>query len=206
MQSTIVREKDNATYSLKDWNTLRSNTDEIFIIRVHKNRHKNRWKKRLIENLTHHKHAQKSRLSKCTFPQLYVLYASVEAYLHIGTEIRRVRKIINDYMVRGWRDKSYNRPDSFNIKYLYDHRIDRHELGFIAKKILANSMLGQEAKTMINKKMRVIAKNRRSVKHMLVNNKRMIENCSYNKPLNCAGLFSMAGVPVFGKASTDDIP
>ena len=118
-QSTTITKLDGKEqkFKLDKFTSLKSNKDEMFEIHVHKNRHRNGWKKRLIESLLHHRHTQKKLLRKLTFSQLYDVYASADAYVLPGPDNRRVKKIIHEYMTRGWQDKSFNKPESFNVKY-----------------------------------------------------------------------------------------
>lgn len=174
-------------FTLDKFTSLKSNRDEELEIHVKKNWRRNGWKKRLIEKLLLHRNTEKKLLKVLTFPQLYDVFAAADAYAPAGPDNRRVKKILHDYMTKGWKDKSFNKPESFNVKYLYDHRIEAKELEFIAKKILHLSALGPEAKRMIEKKMRVVAKNRSAVKAMLVNNKRAIENFTADRIPTCVG-------------------
>ena len=166
---------------------LRSNIESTFTIRVHRNRHTNAWKKRTIETIEHHRHGQKQALKRCTFPMLHDLYCAVDAYIHSQPARRRVRKIIDSYMTVGWTEKKYNRPKSFNVRYLYDHRIDEQKLRRKAEEIVEKSKIGEETKRMILLKLRVIAKRRKTIKEQLVNNKKFTRTWSKQHGPRCIG-------------------
>ena len=67
-----------------------------------------------------------------------------------------MKKLIDNFMSAGWTEKQYSRPRSFNLKYLYDHRIDANELRHLTQIILNKSSLGDDAIHMIKEKTRII--------------------------------------------------
>ena len=118
---------------------------------------------------------------------LYELYCAVPAYLEKPTDQRRVQKIIDNYIERGWTKKIFNKPRNYNVRYLYDHRIDIRTMNMITRSIVTKSKLEKYTEEMILQKIRIIPKNRKSIKQILVNNKRKIEEWSDTKEPICIG-------------------
>ena len=74
-------------------------------------------------------------------------------------------------MARGWTNKKYNKPKDFNIRFIYDHRINETELKSWINNMIVNTDLEKNTIKMINTRIRTIPKNRNSIKQALKNNK-----------------------------------
>jgi len=109
------------------------------------------------------------------------------AYLENPADCRRVRQLLVDYMSRGWKDLSQNKPRNFNISCHYDHRIIPYHVLSLLKNILKESCLGKYTKKAITQMLRYTPRNRRTIKQRLVNNKKMIKTWSHSEVPKCAG-------------------
>ena len=119
---------ENFTMGQHSSSSLRRNSDDRYYITVRKTKPSGRWKEQTIRKMCTHKHARNRILTRFTFQELYELYTSVDAYVLDGKTNRRVKELLNNYMARGWTEKKYNKPNDFNIRFIYDHRINETEL------------------------------------------------------------------------------
>ena len=170
---TIFSSTKGEHFTLKELGTssLRKNQDDQYYVTVRKTKPMERWKEEIILKMKTHRNAKNKSLIKLTFQELYELYTSVDAYIQDEKGIRRVKELLNNYMARGWTDKKYNKPKDFNIRFIYDHRINETELKKWLTDMIAHTDLEANTINMIKTRIRTIPKNRNSIKQALKNNK-----------------------------------
>ena len=127
---TIFSSESGEHFTLKEIHTssLKKNEDEIYHITVRKTKASERWKEQTINKMKTHRNARNKTLIRLTFQELYELYTSVDAYVQEEKSNRRVKELINNYMARGWTDTKYNKPKDFNVRFIYDHRVNEEDL------------------------------------------------------------------------------
>ena len=67
--------------------------------------------------------------------------------------------------------QKYKKPNDFNVRFIYDHRINETELKQWMHRMIAHTDLEENTVRMIKTRIRTIPKNRNSIKQALKNNK-----------------------------------
>ena len=150
-RDTIFSSRKGEHFTLKELHTstLRENKDEEYYITVRKTQPSERWKEQTILSLKTHRNAKNKTLISLTFQELYELYTSVDAYIQDEKTRRRIRELLTNYMARGWTDKKYNKPKDFNIRFIYDHRVNETELKQWLLKMLNHTDLEENTIKMV---------------------------------------------------------